>query len=276
MRAAARDRGEIADEVEAILAGAIDAWPAVAVDPDRFVRAVVERLPPGPIQAALAELRLADLYLVCGCLDGDPAALAAFEARLGPVIRKAIAASGVPPIEREDVAQIVRQRLLVGDAEAGRLATYSARGWLDGFVRVVALREAARIIPRVRREPLADEDELDRLVGSEDDPELAFLKKRYREELKRAFEAAVAALDDRARLVLRQHLLDGLGIDQLASLHHVHRSTAARWIEAARATVVSQTQRELFRQLKISRSEVASLARLVASQLDMSLPRILG
>ena len=75
--------------------------------------------------------------------------------------------------------------------------------------------------------------------------------------------------------MLRQHALDGLSIDQLAALHGVHRATAARQVHSARDAVLAGTRRELVRRLRLSPRELASMMRLIHSQLDLSLPRVL-
>jgi RNA polymerase sigma-70 factor (ECF subfamily) len=184
----------------------------------------------------------------------------------------------VSAAERADLGQVVRQRLLVAPASGGepRIASYAARGALASWVRVVATREAARMLPRARREVSADDDALAGLLAGDDDPEVGYLKRLYRDEFKRAFAAAVDALDDRDRLLLRQHALDGLDLDQLAALHGVHRATIARWIQAARATVRAHTQREMIDRLRLSGDELASVMRMIGSQLEVSLPRVLG
>ena len=69
--------------------------------------------------------------------------------------------------------------------------------------------------------------------------------------------------------------LDGLSIDQLAAFYRVHRATTARWIEAARQAVLDGTRKELIRRLQLSRSELDSVMRLIGSQLDVSLSRVL-
>jgi len=56
----------------------------------------------------------------------------------------------------------------------------------------------------------------------------------------------------------------------------VHRATAARWIADARSAALRATRRALRQNLKASDSEVASLFRLVASRLDLSLQRVLA
>jgi RNA polymerase sigma-70 factor (ECF subfamily) len=272
---------DIPDDLEPLLAASIAraraAWPNMSLADEDFVRAIAARLVADAPARSLEAMHTDDLYLTCGCAAGDPVALAGFEAHCGSVIARAIATTGATGDERADLGQVVRQRLLVAPATGGppRVATYSARGSLRAWVRVVATREAARMLPRSRRDLASGDDELAGLIASDDDPEVGYLKRLYRAEFKRAFHAAVEALDDRERLLLRQHTLDGLGIDQLATLHGVHRATAARWIEAARDAVLAGTQRELIRRLRLSRSELASVMRLIQSQLDVSLPRLL-
>jgi RNA polymerase sigma-70 factor, ECF subfamily len=268
-----------ADELEptlvACVAHARATWPTVAVADERFIRAIAERLDD---ETALEALHTDDLYLACGCVDGDPQALAGFETSCSGTIDRAFAALGTTPSERADLRQVVRQRLLVAPAEGGspRIATYAARGPLAAWVRVVATREAARLLPHARREVSAEDQELSRLIAPDDNPEVGYLKRLYRDEFKRAFEVAVAALADRDRLLLRQYTLDGLTIDQLAALHGVHRATTARWVDAAREALLVATQRNLIERLQLSRDELVSVMRMIRSQLDVSLPRLLG
>ena len=279
-RAALPDR-ELADGLEVLLAEhvarAAAAWPALAVAPEHFVRAIALRLGPDAPERSLEALHTDDLYLACGCAAGDPAALAGFEDACAAVIARAVASTGVSPADRADLGQIIRQRLLVAPAsgEPPRIATYSARGSLRAWTRVVATREAARMLPRAHRELAAGDDELVARIGGDDDPEIGYLKRLYRDEFRRAFHAAVEALDDRDRLLLRQHALDGLSIHQLAALHGVQRSTASRQVQLARDAVLSGTQRALLRRLRLTRSELASVMRLIASQLDVTLPLVL-
>jgi RNA polymerase sigma-70 factor (ECF subfamily) len=259
------------------IACAAAAWPDVKVAQHQFVRAIAERLPRDAPVRALEAMQTDDLYLVCGCTAGDAAALAGFEQQCGAAIAKALAATGASEADRADLGQVVRLRLLTRPAGGGvpRIATFSARGSLARWVRVVATREAVRILPRRIREAGAGDNQLASLVATDDDPEARYLKRLYREEFKQAFHAAVAGLGARELLVLRQHAIDGLGVDQLARLHGVHRATAARWVQAARQSVLVGTHRELVRRLRLSRRELASIMRLIQSQLDISLPQIL-
>jgi RNA polymerase sigma-70 factor (ECF subfamily) len=250
-------------------AAARAAWPGVELTRAAFDAAIAER--------GEGTLHATDVYLALGCAAGDPAALAAFEVQCGDTIRRATTASGATPAESDDLAQVVRQRLLVAPASGGpaKIVSYSGRGSLQAWVKVVATREAARMLPIARREPALADDDLARLVAPDDDPEIGYLKRLYRAEFKQAFQLAVAALPARDRLVLRQSVLDGLGIDALAAQHGVHRATCARWLEAARQQILAATQAELVQRLSLSRAELQSVIKLIASSLEVSLARVL-
>nr|HEX4318247.1 sigma-70 family RNA polymerase sigma factor [Kofleriaceae bacterium] len=216
----------------------------------------------------------ADLELALGCARGDASAIAAFDRAYVRVIERAVEAAGATPTQVVELVQIVRVRLLVRKAGAAQpaIASYSGKSSLATWLKVIATREAARLLERDRREPHADEEQLERELGAGDTPELAHLKQKYRDEFRVAFAEAVAALPHRDRLVLRQSVLDGLGIDALAAQHGVHRATAARWLAAARDAVVTGTRAAFGARLRVAPDELESVLRLIHSQLDVSLP----
>jgi RNA polymerase sigma-70 factor (ECF subfamily) len=78
------------------------------------------------------------------------------------------------------------------------------------------------------------------------------------------------------RTLLRLHYLDVLTLEKIARLFHVGRTTAHRWIADAREALLADTTRRVRELLVLSDSEVDSLLPLVASQLDVSLSRLLG
>jgi RNA polymerase sigma-70 factor (ECF subfamily) len=108
-----------------------------------------------------------------------------------------------------------------------------------------------------------------------DDPELLLLKRRYGAELKAAVAAALEGLPARDRNLLRYAVIDGLTTEQLAAMHGVHRATAVRWLAAARSALRGAVRRGLAARLGISDSEVHSLVRLVRSEIDLSLKKLL-
>jgi RNA polymerase sigma-70 factor (ECF subfamily) len=264
---------------EQLLTSAVDAargaWPSFFLSSDVFVPYLAQRLQPVS-PSALERLRVAELYLTCACAQGDPAAIAAFEA----VYLRDMAA-GLPRPTRGasiegDVTQAVRERLLVHrDGEPARIAEYSGRGALASWVHVVAVRTALRMMRGRKRQA-----ELDGryVLGSDNhgDTEVAYLKKRYRAQFAEAFHAALGTLEPRDRNVLRQHYVDGLTMEEIGVVYHVHRITVVRWIERARTALAKETKRRLAGKLGVGKRELESILRLIRSQLDVSLRRYLA
>lgn len=225
---------------------------------------------------AIAETEVTsdELVLAAACVANDPAALAYFDQTYREPLRALVAR--IAGDHAPDAIQTMWTRLLVAtpDHPVPRLADYGGRGSLLTWLRVVAAREALSIVRR-RREVQPDGDAVFGRLVEVMDPELALIRTRSASVVKRAFEAAIAAATVRERNLLRQHLLDGLSIDELARLYHVHRATAARWLASAREDVWDRTQRTLRDSLSLTPSELASLLGEVRDWIDLSLERVL-
>lgn len=263
-------------DVEHILARHVEAaraaWPALDLPAEDFVRhiaAVVDGPDESP-DAALADLRAADLYLACACARGVTAALRELERSFIATLDAPLRSTGLDTTAVDEVRQLVREILLVGDDGVPGIARYAGRGQLRSWVRSVAVRQAARRF-RGRTEIPVDADALDGLPDLAGDAVLAHWKQRYAAEFRVAFDEAVAALDERERNLLRQHHIDGLTVDALSALYRVHRATAARWVGAARAALLAGIRVRLLQRLKVSEPELDSILRQVRSQIDVSL-----
>lgn len=175
-----------------------------------------------------------------------------------------------------DLKQRLRQRLFLGGKHASpKLLDYAGRGELRAWVRASAVRTAISL-RRSQKRARARQQEL--WVAAPEiglDPALEHLRPRLQAELRAAFEAALGTLPGRDRNVLKQHYLDGVSTEELAALYRVHRATAFRWLTRARHRLLSRTRRDLAGRLALGRSELDSVMRLVDSQLDVSLARLL-
>ncbi len=256
-------------EQAAILDGCRAALPELDVEPVAFIAYVAARCPEATAAADwLREAHAADLYLAFACLAANPQALAAFERLHRADIEHALRSLDMRV--RDDARQILRQRLFVATPGATpKIATYTGRGPLRRWLRVVVGRILLELVDRC--EPLADDWEVAALPVASDDPELAYLKARYRAEYKQAFAGALAALGDRERTILAQYHVDGLTIDQLGALYDVHRVTASRWVLRAQDELRVRVLERLDRRLGLSATELRSLTRLVRSQLSLGL-----
>jgi RNA polymerase sigma-70 factor (ECF subfamily) len=222
---------------------------------------------------ALAE-NTADLVLAWAAAGGDAAALRQVDGLIA-AIAPALRGIDGSPVFVDEVSQAVRVRLLVAEPGAPpRIAAYGGRGPLGAWIRAAAMRVAIDL-KRSAAPALASDDLLGDLVSGEPDPALRHLKTLYRADFQQALADALAALPDRQRAVLRLHHVDGLRLAEIGRLYRVHESTVSRWVTRAAEEVADQTRRRLTDRLSLSGSSVDSLARLVRSQLDLSIARIL-
>jgi RNA polymerase sigma-70 factor, ECF subfamily len=223
-----------------------------------------------------SRLHAADAYLALASLEGVPPALEALERRLVAVAEPVLSRLGCSRDERAELLQLARQRLLVPSGSGpARLHSYAGRGPLDGWLQAIVTRLALSA-KRVRADARVDDGNEAWLAwpSPDDDAELALLKRSSNESFRQAARAAFLGLEPKARLLLRQHLLDGLTAEQLAALHHVHLVTVYRWLREARARYLDETRRRLAASLKLEGREVDSLLRLLESQLDLSLRQL--
>ena len=238
------------------------AWPGVEVTFDAFA----ER---GADPAVDPE----EWYIACACARGDAAALAAFERRYFPHVDQALARLRVADDLVVEVKQVLRNRLFVPDGGAAKVLAYAGRGELEGLVRVAAVRAALDHLRSTGR--FVDDQPLAELPTPESDIELRVMRSIDAEHFKAAFAAAIAALGERDRTLLRLQLVDGLSIDAIGAAYGVHRATAARWLAAAREEIAKATRKHLIDRLELSAAEVEELVQSVQSRLEFTVSRLL-
>ncbi|MBL8950316.1 MAG: transcriptional regulator [Myxococcaceae bacterium] len=204
-----------------------------------------------------------ELYLAFACGGGDPIALQAFETRYLPVARIAVKHLEV---NADEVLQLLRVRFFVGPPP--RILDFQGAGSLEGWVRASAVRIALDLKRRERTAAGVCSHEL-----SQPDTELRHLKVRHGPAFERAFSQACASLSSRERAVLRLSTLGGASIDRIAATYGIHRATAARWLERIRDALHDRTLTALGAELGESDAGAASLLRLIASGLEVSLRR---
>lgn len=250
-------------------------WPNVRLGLDDFAAYVATRIGAGEDpREQLASRHLEDLYLAFGCSIGDTAAIAAFDHAVLRDLPRALRRGDLDQAHLDDTRQQVAAKLLAGAPPA--IAQYSGRGSLRSWVRVIAIRESGRLLAGQAHERPAGDEALFDAVAHDIVPAQSALKEAYRRSFKHAFEEALAALSIHDRLLLRQHFLDGLGIDRLAALHDVHRATAARWIAKLVEKLLVDTRTRLEAHLQVRGEELDSVLRLIQSCLDASIPRLLA
>jgi RNA polymerase sigma-70 factor, ECF subfamily len=261
---------EKSDLLARALARAHAAWPSTWITDEEFLAHVAEHARPDDDGVTRVEtLHVESMYLALASARGVSDAIAAFEASHGNEIEAALRAMRLDEGLTQDASHALRGKLFLLEDGRSKLLSYSGRGDLGAWLRTAATRVALDLM-RARREIPVGHTSLDEAISS-GDPALEQLKVRYRDEFRRAFATAAAALSARDRTLLRYRYLDDLNIDEIASLYGTHRATAARWLAAIRDSLFEGTRRELVSGLGVNTVEVDSILRLIESQLDASM-----
>lgn len=266
------------DALEATLAHLYEtarrAYPEVTVARSTFAAELTRRLHGHATAEQLTRLRVDHVYLAIACVAGDDAAIRRFERDFLDDLDTRLRA------RREQIDEVrghLRRVLFVDEpGRTASLAAYSGRGDLGSFVRVIATRELGRILDKGRREVGVGDDAVLDLLSPMDDPELDYLRDRYRADVDAAMRVAIATLGAESRALLRYSLVDGWNVDRIGALYGIHRATAARRVAAAREELGAAIRRELAARLAITVDDVDSIVRLVQSRIDVSLERLLG
>lgn len=272
------DTAELPARLTALYARGRAAHPGLEVAEEAFGGLLARAAAGGPGQGpypALERLAIEDLYLACACIGGAAGAAAVFEARFSKAIRRGVSRVLAIVQEREEAEQLTRQRLLVGDAGApAAIRKYLGHGPMESWVSVVAIRVAIGIgraetsERRLRGKAIAEATGVD--------PERMVIREEVRRELEAAVKEALARLPDRERLILRLFLVSGMRIEAIGKSLGITRQAVSRSLAKARSGLLDDVNLALKERLKVSSSELVSIIRVVASQIDVSISRLLS
>lgn len=214
----------------------------------------------------------ADVFWAAALACGDRAALAAFDAQITARVPSFLRRFAPTRETVTEQTQLLRIKLLTG-ADA-RIGSYAGKGPLLAWARVTCVNQFLDAAgPFVRGEVTLED--VSELSDGRDDPELRMLKHQHGVTVQRAFEESLQSLSARDKTILRLHVSDRLGIDEIGRLYGVHRATAARWILAIRQTILDSVQRSVGVQLGGTNTSVRSLVKLFRDEIHLSVDRLL-
>jgi RNA polymerase sigma-70 factor len=269
-----------APELEAALAKAIEqgriAWPHLALDDGVFARhlgrCVAAAGPTTKPAEVLNQLAIPDLFLACAAGHGVADAV---EVVCG-YVETAVRRIGGQQFSGNDVAQILRQRLCVAiDDQPAKILSYLGRATLDRWLTAVAQRTALSLsrtdgAQHRMKQRLAAEAVLSTL-----DPERRYVKTQHEADFQQALRHALSGLSDRWRTLLRLHVFAGQSLQHLAVVYDVDDSTISRWLAKAQRELLERTAHHMEEKFGVRKDEFPSLARVMASQVDVSIARLL-
>ncbi|MFN6201150.1 MAG: sigma-70 family RNA polymerase sigma factor [Acidobacteriota bacterium] len=234
----------------------------------------------------LASIKADDLCLALACENGDEAAWLEFESVYRHSMIAAARVLTKDEGEAEDLVQFVYGELYglrqEGERRLNKLAHYSGRGSLGGWLRAVVYQcfiDRKRVTARF--EQVEEVEEFDRLARSSTANGGAALStqpprpdqiedRRLREMAETALARAFAAIDPRDRLLLNYYYFDDLKLREIALLMGVHEATISRWVTRAEKDVRRKTEEILQRDFGLRRAQIVECLELAArSEVDI-------
>lgn len=211
-----------------------------------------------------------DIFLAYAGGRGDQAAIQSIEKSCFPHVEAALARMPGAAGLASDVKQVLRWEFFVPQSVVpAALDAYDGLGPLRSWLATAAVRTATRMM-RPRQRELPNEDVLMNASAGVD-MQSEHMRHVDAAAFKRIVSEATLALLARDRLLLCQHYVDDMTIDQLAALHDIHRATAARWVDKARQALRQQILTLLDRNLAVTGQARDSLVRYMMSDLNLTL-----
>lgn len=198
------------------------------------------------IEEFIDKLQADDLCLIVACEQGNQKAWGDLVERFSATVRSAARSTSSNEEQAEDLAQSIWAELhglrVRDDGKpAGKLAYYSGRGSLAGWLRAVVAQLAVDQHRKQSRLVQTEEDtDFDRIIqhgqdertwsghGESVNPELEISKKLAGAQLKKALANAVGKLSAEDRLLVKLYYFDGLRLREAGALLGVHEATASR------------------------------------------------
>src|SRR6267378_6115677 len=220
---------------------------------------------PNAQASALAEfieqLQADDLCLVIACECGDPSAWNDLVSRYSPTVRSAARSAAGNEDAAEDLAQSIWAelhglRVRVDGRPASKLAYYSGRGSLAGWLRAVVAQLAVDQHRKQSRLVQTEDDaDFDRLIQKDDqpwrgrserlNPEIEVSDKRASVDLRKALAASIGHLSDEDRLLVKLYYFDGLKLREAGAFLGVHEATASRRLTRIHADLRNHVEKSL-------------------------------
>ncbi len=190
-------------------------------------------------RALLMSLRVEELALARACAAGSEAAWECFLLRYREKLYdagRAIARDDATGRELADAlyAELYGTKVRSGE-RVSKLASYTGRGSLEGWLRTVLAQEFVNRYRSQRR--LVSLEEREEEQGAQFAAPAQEAAGHVDPRLEAATAEALGALSPEERFILSAYFLDGSTLAQIARLLHVHESTISRRVEKIAAAV---------------------------------------
>lgn len=206
------------------------------------------------------KLQADDLCLIVACEQGNQKAWSDLVERFSTTVRSAARSASSDEAGAEDLAQSIWAelhglRVREDGKPAGKLAYYSGRGSLAGWLRAVVAQLAVDQHRKQSRLVQTEEDaDFDRIIqhgpeenswsghGQTVNPELEVSKKLAGAQMKEALAKSIKQLSAEDRLLVKLYYFDGLRLREAGALLGVHEATASRRLTRVHADLRQEVE----------------------------------
>jgi len=221
--------------------------PRVAAAIQKYLLRDDPDTPAAEINKFIDEMQADDLCLIIACEHGDERAWNDLVERFTSTVRSAARSATANEDAAEDLAQSIWAelyglRVRADGRPASKLAYYSGRGSLAGWLRAVVAQLSVDTFRKQSKLVQAEEDaDLDRLardarvsetqafaLSGVPNPEQSLANRFAETDLQQALKKAVAELAAEDRLLVKLYYFDNLRLREAGAVLGVHEATASR------------------------------------------------
>jgi len=242
-------------------------YPTVQLSLDEFQARIDEILPremrPPDEQSrmdAVARIHCEDLFLATACSRHNRVAWEYFADIYLPLLRNFSARACGSPDDGEDLAQEIITKLL---KEQNRLAGYTGRGSLAGWLRAAVSHAAVDRFRRKRKQVSLEELPANSPQMALADPgtkaEEELFDARWSTVISGIANDIVSRLPAQDRVLLGLYFLRGVTLQTIRKQLGIHEATASRWLEKLRRDIRKQVEAELRKKHGLRSGEIQSL-----------------
>src|SRR5215207_226596 len=250
--------------------------------------------PTNEITKFVDEMQADDLCLIIACERGDEGAWSDLVERFTATVRSAARSASSNEDAAEDLAQSIWAelyglRVRKDGKPASKLAYYSGRGSLAGWLRAVVAQLAVDTFRKQSRLVQTEEDkdlerlardaqggEAGRIVAGIPTPEESMSNRFAQTDLQQALGKAVQELGAEDRLLVKLYYFDNLRLREAGVVLGVHEATASRRLTRIQTDLRKRVSRILIDERGWTQAETEKSFAEVAQHLDTDLEAWVG
>jgi RNA polymerase sigma-70 factor, ECF subfamily len=272
-----------------------DLVPRIGAAVEKYLLTNNPDTPAQAISHFVDEMQADDLCLVISCERGDEKAWNELVERFTTTVRSAARSASANEDAAEDLAQSIWAELYglrtrKDGKPASKLAYYSGRGSLAGWLRAVVAQLAVDVYRKQARLVQTEEDaDLDRLaleapaiesqtaIASETgNPEETVSNKFAQSDMREALSKSVSELVAEDRLLVKLYYFDNLRLREAGTLLGVHEATASRRLTRIHGDIRKRVSEILIEERGWTRAETERSFSEVAQHLDSDMEGLLS